>query len=126
MNSTIPMTGTTGSTANVAGTNPAAIPASMQLSGTLRQRGTDLYLEQSLRHEPGHASGWTTPSTDATVQSHIDRLVTVTGDPNFDAAQHRTFVVLATVEPLEDGSSMSDRSGAGAHETAPAPAEPSR
>ena len=93
----------------VAGRAEAQAPAaSMRLTGTLRQREADLYLEQQMPPASGRAGGWTTPrlyqllatpATQAAVRASIDGLVTVTGSPSYVAARHRMFVVLDSVEP---------------------------
>jgi hypothetical protein len=103
------MTARAPATASVAG-RVAAGSAQMQLEGILRQRGTDLYLEQLLPQESGHAAGWTTPrlyrllatpATQTAIHEHVDHRVTATGSPSYSEARHRMFVVLDSVEPLD-------------------------
>lgn len=94
------------------GTNPLATSASperMRLSGILRMRGAELYLEQQLTLEPEHASNWTTPriyrllATPATQEAATALLghpVTVAGRPEYSVARHRASLVLDSIEPL--------------------------
>lgn len=94
----------------VAGRADAQSPvAPMRLTGTLRQRGVDLYLEQQMPPASGRAGGWTTPrlylllatpTTEAAARTAVDCPVTVTGSPSYVAARHRMLVALDSVEPL--------------------------
>lgn len=87
-------------------------PASLRLTGTLRQRGTELYLEQRkpLLSSAGEtaSSDWTTqredalletPATRSAVSNGIDTLVTISGNSDFIQARHHMFVVLESVGP---------------------------
>lgn len=87
---------------------PVTAPT-MQLRGTLRQLGGDLFLDQQPSDESEHASIWTTqrryqllatPSTQGPIQAQVNCLVTVTGSPSYNVDRQRTFIVLETVSPL--------------------------
>lgn len=79
------------------------------LTGTLRGRGTDLFLEQQASPADERAGGWTTPrryqllatpTTQAAVDAAMDGRVTVTGRPVYIAARHRVVIALDSVASL--------------------------
>lgn len=84
------------------------VAATMQLTGTLRRRRDDFYLEELFGRNTGDESGWTVPriyrlletsATQVEAEALIDHLVSVTGSPNYSVALQRTVVVLESIEP---------------------------
>jgi hypothetical protein len=95
---------------------PALADARMQLTGTLRQRGTSYLIERELEPETGPGPHWTTPrihrvtATDATralLQTNIDQVVTIGGIAGGGDERNRTSIVLDSIQPFVGKSSQS-------------------
>ena len=83
--------------------------ARMQMTGTLRQRGTNYLIEQRLELNTGPGPHWTTPrihrviATDATrelLQANIDLVVTIAGTAGGGDERNRTSIVLDSIQPF--------------------------
>jgi hypothetical protein len=94
---------------------PALADARMQLTGTLRQRGTSYLIERELEPDTGPGPHWTTPrihrvmATDATrdlLQANIDQVVTIGGIAGGGDERNRTSIVLDSIQPFDGKSSQ--------------------
>jgi hypothetical protein len=95
---------------------PAPAGARMQMTGTLRQRGTSYLIERELEPDTGPGPYWTTPrihrvmATDATralLQTNIDQVVTIGGIAGGGDERNRTSIVLDSIQPFDGKSSQS-------------------
>lgn len=80
----------------------------MILTGTLRQRGPDYFLEEQPDQQTGDRTRWAMPRiyrldatalSQADVRARIDAAVTVTGRPSYLAARDRMVIMLDSMEP---------------------------
>ena len=89
--------------------------ARMQMTGTLRQRGTIYLIEQRLDLNTGPGPHWTTPrihrvmATDATrdlLRANIDQVVTIGGTAGGGDERNRTSIVIDSIQPFDATSSQ--------------------
>ncbi|MGH9174058.1 MAG: hypothetical protein ACRD1H_06855, partial [Vicinamibacterales bacterium] len=84
----------------------------MHLTGTLRQRGTDYFLEQRLELGSVDSVRWTIPrihrlcataATQDAIRMSIDRIVSIVGAPGCGDERHRMAIVLDSIQPVVFG-----------------------